>query len=61
MPLETICSQIIEQNGKKVGLIEITSFLEGNVSRFRSNIKSFEKEGIVGLVIDVRGNPGGYL
>lgn len=61
IPLETIRSQIIEQNGKKVGLIEITSFSEGTAQDFEAQLTRFEKEGIVGLVIDVRGNPGGYL
>lgn len=61
IPLETIRKSIVERGDKKIGLIEITSFSEGTAKAFEETLKEFEKEGIVGLIIDVRGNPGGYL
>lgn len=61
IPIETIRSELIEQNGKKVGYIEILSFSEGTARNFEEKLIEFEKEGMDGLIIDVRGNPGGLL
>lgn len=61
IPIETIRPKLIEQDGKKIGLIEITSFSAGTADDFEEELKRFEKEGIDGLIVDVRGNPGGYL
>lgn len=48
-------------NGKRIGYIEITSFAEKTAEDFKKKLSEFEKKGIAGLIIDVRGNPGGYL
>lgn len=61
IPIETIRSNTVERNGNKIGIIEITSFSEGTSSDFKKQLEEFEKGGITGLIIDVRGNPGGYL
>jgi carboxyl-terminal processing protease len=61
IPLETVRAKTIEKNGKKIGLLEITSFSQGTSQKFEENLRNFEKEGIDGLIIDVRGNPGGFL
>lgn len=61
IPLETIYSDLKEQNGKQIGYIEITSFSENTASDFKKELKSLEKEKLEGLIIDVRGNPGGLL
>lgn len=61
IPLETVYSNIEEVDGKKAGVIEITSFSENTAKRFKEELTALEKEGIEGLVIDVRGNPGGLL
>lgn len=61
IPIETIRTKLIERNDKKIALIEITSFSEGTARDFAKALAEYEKEGIVGLIIDVRGNPGGYL
>jgi carboxyl-terminal processing protease len=61
IPIETVYSSLKEENGKKIGYLEITSFSENTADEFNSNLKKLEKKGIEGLVIDVRGNPGGYL
>jgi carboxyl-terminal processing protease len=61
IPLETVHGDIKKQNGKNIGYIEITTFSENTADDFKKQIKSFEKEGIDGLIIDVRGNPGGLL
>lgn len=61
IPIETIRTSVIERNGQKIALIEITSFSEGTARDFANALQEYEQEGIAGLIIDVRGNPGGYL
>ncbi|MFC7372968.1 S41 family peptidase [Fictibacillus iocasae] len=61
IPIETVYSDVKEVKGKKVGVLEITSFSEETGSDFKKKLAELEKQDIDGLVIDVRGNPGGYL
>lgn len=44
-----------------VGYIRITGFEEVTVHQFEEAYKALEKEGMKGLIIDVRSNPGGLL
>ncbi len=61
IPLETVFGSIKDYQGKKVGYIEVTSFSENTAEDFTTTLTKLEKENIEGLVLDVRGNPGGYL
>ena len=61
IPLDTVFSSIKEVGGEQIGYIELTTFSENTASDFKKQIKKLEKTGIKGLVIDVRGNPGGLL
>ncbi|MEC2077275.1 S41 family peptidase [Metabacillus fastidiosus] len=61
IPLETVFSSVKEYQNKKIGYIEITSFSEKTAEDFKEQLKALEKQNIKGLVLDVRGNPGGYL
>lgn len=61
IPLETVIGSTKEYEGKKVGYIQITSFSENTAEDFKKTLSKLEKENIEGLVLDVRGNPGGYL
>lgn len=61
IPLETVYSETKTIDGKKTGVIEITSFSEKTAQHFNEQLKKLEKESIEGLVIDVRGNPGGLF
>ena len=61
IPLETVYTETKDIDGKKAGIIEITSFSEKTAARFKEELTKLEEEGIEGLVIDVRGNPGGLL
>ncbi|MDQ0254562.1 carboxyl-terminal processing protease [Evansella vedderi] len=61
IPIETVYSDLVEENGKRIGVIELRSFSENTAQRFQEELASLEEEGIDGLIIDVRGNPGGYL
>lgn len=44
-----------------VGIIEISEFSMNTSERFTKEIESLENQGMKGLVIDVRNNPGGVL
>ncbi|MBR7552702.1 S41 family peptidase [Allobacillus sp. GCM10007491] len=62
IPLTTVYSDVMEQDGKKVGVLEIRSFGEGTAKEFNDQLLKLEdEENIEGLVIDVRGNPGGLF
>lgn len=61
IPLETVHSELTTVDGKKTGIIKITTFSETTAADFTEQLTQLESEGIEGLVIDVRGNPGGLL
>lgn len=61
IPLLTVFSEVIESQGKKIGYIEITSFARETGKDFAKELEELEKENIDGLIIDLRGNPGGLL
>ena len=61
IPIFTVFSSVKKEKEKNIGYIQITSFSENTAKEFRDQLKELEKKDIKGLVIDVRGNPGGYL
>ncbi|HLR41762.1 MAG TPA: S41 family peptidase [Pseudogracilibacillus sp.] len=61
IPIETVYEDMKTIDGKKTGIIQITSFSETTADEFTEALNSLEDDGIEGLVIDVRGNPGGLL
>lgn len=61
IPQITVHSDLKEQYGKKIGYIEITQFSKETASEFKKELKTLERKDIEGLLIDVRGNPGGIL
>ncbi|MFC4768318.1 S41 family peptidase [Effusibacillus consociatus] len=58
IPLETVYG---ENLGNGIGKIQITSFSENTAKRFEEELKKLEAQGMKGLIIDVRDNPGGFL
>ncbi len=61
IPIETVHSDVQDVDDKKTGIIEISSFSETTASEFKETLQNLEDDGIKGLVLDVRGNPGGLL
>jgi carboxyl-terminal processing protease len=61
IPLETVHASIKKHEGKKIGYIELTSFSEDTAADFKKELTALENDDIKGLIIDVRGNPGGLL
>ncbi|MBE0341985.1 PDZ domain-containing protein, partial [Paenibacillus sp. 28ISP30-2] len=56
--METVTAHM-ESGG--VGVITITQFSLNTADRFKEELAKLEKQGLKGLVIDVRNNPGGVL
>ncbi len=61
VPVVTVFADMKKEGKKKIGYIEITSFAEGTAREFASELNKLEREEMTGLIIDVRGNPGGML
>ena len=59
--LPTIDSDIFNNNNQRVGYINISRFTEVIGDQFRRELKRLEDQGIDSLIIDLRGNQGGYL
>lgn len=61
IPIETVYADTKTVEGKKTGILTITSFSEQTAEEFEEHLTKLENDGMEGLVIDVRGNPGGIL
>ena len=59
--INSVKSEIIEKEGKKIGYIYISIFANNTAEQFKSNLEELEKEKIDALIIDVRANTGGHL
>lgn len=53
--------EVRENNGKKFGYIQITTFGTTTASDVEAALKVFEEQGVSTLVLDLRDNGGGYL
>jgi len=56
--LETVKYEMLDQN---LGYIELSNFADTSAEEFEEAITELEQEGMEGLVIDLRNNPGGIL
>ncbi|TVP83086.1 MAG: PDZ domain-containing protein [Alkalicoccus sp.] len=61
IPIETVYGDVVEEDGQRIGVLELRSFSENTAERFEEELTELEDQGIDGLIIDVRGNPGGFL
>lgn len=61
IPIETVHSDIVEEDGQSIGILELRSFAENTAEQFEEHLIELENNNIDGLIIDVRGNPGGLL
>ena len=53
--------KVIEKGNKKIGYLGLSSFSSKSHEQFAEALIELEKEGIESLIIDLRGNSGGYL
>ncbi|WP_245153952.1 S41 family peptidase [Jeotgalibacillus proteolyticus] len=61
IPIETVHSKRFKKGNGYIGYLEITTFAEGTAKDLKEELTRLEAEGIDGLILDVRGNPGGLL
>lgn len=59
--IPTVESKTFEKNNKKIGYINISIFSSITDKQFNIELEKLQTEKIQGLIIDVRGNGGGYL
>jgi carboxyl-terminal processing protease len=52
---------IVERDGKKLGVVELTGFSAGAHGLLRREIDQLLRKGAEGIVLDLRGNGGGLL
>ena len=48
-------------NKKNIGYIKLKSFNENSDKQFIKKVKNYEKQNLIGYIIDLRNNPGGLL
>ena len=58
---ETVRSEMLETEGNKIGLVQVTTFGENTRKEFIDAVKALEDDGMESLIVDLRNNSGGYL
>jgi carboxyl-terminal processing protease len=59
IPITT--GRIVERNGKKLGIVTLSTFSEGAHALVRKEIDELLAKGAEGILLDLRGNGGGLL
>jgi carboxyl-terminal processing protease len=59
--LPNVSSRVEKVGGSKLGYIRMLSFSEGVHTLLANAVRKVEREGAEGIVLDLRGNPGGLL
>lgn len=57
----SVTGSVVEHNGKKIGILTISSFSQDTGRELRSKIQTMKAASLDGIVLDMRNNPGGYL
>lgn len=59
--LPNVSSQVRTVDGRKLGYVRMLSFSEDAHGQLAAAVKKVQREGARGVVLDLRGNPGGLL
>jgi carboxyl-terminal processing protease len=59
--LPNVSSRVERVDGRRLGYIRLLAFSEGVHSLLADAVRKVEREGATGIVLDLRGNPGGLL
>jgi carboxyl-terminal processing protease len=59
--LPNVSSRVEKVDGAKLGYIRMLSFSEGVHALLANAVRKVQREGAEGIVLDLRGNPGGLL
>ena len=57
----SVSSEMLDNNGKNVGYLSVSIFGQKTYSQFKDALTKLEKQDMDSLIIDLRGNTGGYL
>ena len=61
IPVKTVSAELMEERGTKFGYIALTMFGDETADEWKKATDELIKGGAEAIIIDVRGNPGGYL
>lgn len=56
--LKTVAGKMIDNN---IALLQVTMFDENTAKNFKNELDKLKSQGMKGLILDLRGNPGGIL
>jgi carboxyl-terminal processing protease len=59
--LQLVQTSMVSVHGRKIGVIRLLEFDEGAAAAVRSAVAALTARGAQGLVLDLRGNPGGLV
>ncbi len=59
--LFSVSSEMLNNNGRNVGYLSVSIFGQKTYSQFKDALTKLEKQDMDSLIIDLRGNTGGYL
>ena len=59
--LPNVSSRVETRDGRKLGYVRLLSFSEGAHALLENAVRKVQREGAEGIVLDLRGNPGGLL
>lgn len=59
--VDTVDSEVIEKDNKKIGYLKLKQFEEVTKEDFAKELQSLKAQGVDGIVLDLRNNPGGNL
>ena len=59
--IPSVSSKVIMQDGKKLGYINISIIGQETENAMKATVQELKDQGIQGLILDLRGNGGGFL
>jgi len=59
--LFSVSSEMLKNNNKNIGYLSVSIFGQKTYSQFKDALTKLEKQDMDSLIIDLRGNTGGYL
>src|SRR3954466_8723471 len=61
LDLPLVTSKVVTKDGKKIAIIRLAQFSHGAADQVRAAVEKTKAKGAQGIVLDLRGNPGGEL
>jgi carboxyl-terminal processing protease len=54
-------AKLLHYRGEALGYLEFTQFTQGSANELRAEVQQMLRDGVKGLILDLRDNPGGLL